>query len=456
VREPRSDAESEAAYYRLFLRSRLLSLLLATGALAGVYIVGRLLTTPVAAFFATALVGTMPPFVFYAKLANVDVPALFWWSVSLVFLVRALRGHGLADHLLLAATAAAAVGTKDQMYGLYVLCAPWLVWSRTRRDGATGGRGWLRAAVRREPLSGAALFVVLLALIHGLPWNLEGFRSHLALITGRASQDFREFSRGLGGQAWLAAQTSANLAFALGGPALLACAAGVLASVRGTHAALPRPALLIPAASYHVFFSMVVLYSYDRFVLPVAVLLALFGGGMLARLWEVGGPWRPGLRAAVVALLAYGAGRCLSLDLAMARDARYAAEAWLREHAAPPAVVSPIGPLEYLPRMAGLEARPLGPAVARLERVRPAFVVVSADYAERADPGSAEHALYAGLESGALGYVRVFARRFERPGLLLRTEDLLDRPGALVRSNIGKVNPEIRIYARQDRAGGSR
>jgi hypothetical protein len=83
-------------------------------------------------------------------------------------------------------------------------------------------------------------------------------------------------------------------------------------------------------------------------------------------------------------------------------------------------------------------------------------VVVSADYAERADPGSAEHALYAGLESGALGYVRVFARRFERPGLLLRTEDLLDRPGALVRSNIGKVNPEIRIYARQDRAGGSR
>jgi hypothetical protein len=99
--------------------------------------------------------------------------------------------------------------------------------------------------------------------------------------------------------------------------------------------------------------------------------------------------------------------------------------------------------------MAGLEARPLGPSVDRLARVKPAFVVVSADYAERADPGTGAHALYAGLEDRGLGYRRVFDHRFDAPYLLLRTEDLLDRPGAFVRSNLGKVNPRIRIYQRE-------
>jgi hypothetical protein len=136
----------------------------------------------------------------------------------------------------------------------------------------------------------------------------------------------------------------------------------------------------------------------------------------------------------------------VSLDLAMANDARYAAEAWLKEHASPPALVAPVGPLEYLPRMDGLEARPLGPSVARLQKIQPRFVVVNADYAERADPGTGEHELYAGLESGDLGYKRAFAHRFDAAWLLLRTQDLLDRPGDRVRSNIGKVNPEIRIY----------
>lgn len=438
---------SDAVYARLFLASRGVSLLMATGFLLAVFLAGRAIAGAKAAFFTAALVATMPPFVFYAKLANLDVPSLFWWAVSLVFLLRLLNGHRLADYLLFAASAVLAVCTKDQTYGLYVLVVPWILWSRARLEGRARVSGALRAAFRPEPLAAATLGLVLFAVVHNFAGNFVGFRAHLALITGRASQDFREFSGDPSGHLSLLVQTVANLGFSLGWPALAACLVGVWVAARRREAGGPPLALLIPAAGYYLFFLSVVLYSYDRFVLPMAVLLAFYGGAVLSRAWDTRRGWA---RAGVLLVLAYGVGRCVSLDLAITHDARYAAEAWLHDHAAPPVLVAPVGPLEYLPRMDGLDARPLGPAVARLQKIQPRFVVVNADYAERADPGTAEHDLYAGLERGDLGYRRVFAHRFDASWLLLRTQDLLDRPGALVRSNIGKVNPEIRVYERVD------
>jgi Dolichyl-phosphate-mannose-protein mannosyltransferase len=437
-------------YARLFLASRGLSLLMAAGFLMAVFLAARRVAGAPAAFFAAALVATVPPVVLYAKLANLDVPSLFWWAVSLVFLLRLVKGHRLADYLLFAATAVLAVCTKDQTYGLYVLVLPWILWSRARFDRQPGFSGALRAAGRREPLAAAGLALVLFAALHNLLWNFDGFRAHLALITGSASQDFREFTGDLSGHLSLLVQTVANLGFSLGWPAFAVCLVGVGGAIRRRDE-WPPLTLLIPAAGYYTFFLSVVLFSYDRFVLPIAVLLAFYGGAVLARAWAAAGPHRGWARTAVVLLLAYGLGRCVSLDLAMTHDARYAAEDWLKEHAAPPALVAPVGPLEYLPRMDGLEARPLGPSVARLQRIQPRFVVVNADYTERADPGTGEHELYAGLESGSLGYRRVFAHRFDSPWLLLRTQGLLDRPGDLVRSNIGKINPEIRVYEAQNR-----
>jgi 4-amino-4-deoxy-L-arabinose transferase-like glycosyltransferase len=420
-----------------------MSLLMATGFLLAVFLAGRAVAGETAALFAVALVLTMPPVVFYAKLANLDVPSLFWWAASLAWLVRLLKDHRLVDYALFAAAAVCAVCTKDQTYGLYVLVIPWILWSRARHEGQSGVAGAVRAAGRREPLVAAALGVFLFAALHNLVWNLDGFRAHIALITGSASQDFREFTGDVSGHLSLLAHSMANLGFSLGWPAFAVCLVGVASAIR-RRGEWPPLSLLIPAASYYLFFLSVVLYSYDRFVLPIAVLLAFFGGAVLARAWAAGTTARTG----VVLLLAYGVGRCVSLDLAMANDARYAAEAWLKEHASPPALVAPVGPLEYLPRMEGLEARPLGPSLARLEKVKPRFLVVNADYAERADPGTGEHELYSGLESGGFGYEHTFAHRFDSPWLLLRTQDLLDRPGAFVRSNIGKVNPEIRIYER--------
>jgi 4-amino-4-deoxy-L-arabinose transferase-like glycosyltransferase len=429
-------------YDRLFLAGRWVSVVMAVGLALLVYLCGRRLLDEAGALFAAAIVAVMAPFVFYAKLANVDIPYLFWWALSLVFLIRALETHKALDYLGLGVAAALAIGTKDQAYGLYVLVAPLLVWSRKKRNP---GKGWLRAIFSPELMLAVAAGALVLQAIYGLPGNVEGLRAHLRLITGSASRDFQEFPNSVAGHAALLWSTILNTAFVMGVPAFLAALVGVVLAARKRDGRLL--VLLVPAVSYYPFFMMVALYCYDRFVLPLAILLAYFAGDVLGRMVRHD-TWG---RVAAGLVLIYGLARAASVDLLLARDSRFAAEEWLRQNAGE-ARVAFVGPPEYLPRPPnGINVRTLGPSTDRLEKVAPDIVVTNADYAERAEDGGAEQALYKGLEAGNLGYRRVWAYRFRAPYMMIRSEYLADRPGQPLRSNLDKVNPEIRIYERETR-----
>ena len=109
-----------------------------------------------------------------------------------------------------------------------------------------------------------------------------GLRSHLRLITGPASQDFREFPNTLAGHAGLLLSTIRHTAFVMGVPAFAAGLFGVLLAVRTRNGRLLP--LLAPAVSYYLFFMSVALYCYDRFVLPLAILLAFFAADVLGRM----------------------------------------------------------------------------------------------------------------------------------------------------------------------------
>jgi hypothetical protein len=200
----------------------------------------------------------------------------------------------------------------------------------------------------------------------------------------------------------------------------------------------------VPAVSYVLFFPLVVLYVYDRFLLPVALVLSLLGGLALSRALHAR-PWAG--RAATAALLTFGALRAASVDVLLARDSRYAVEDWLRREVGPSPLVAAVGPLEYLPRFDGLHWRRLGPAASRLAQVNPEVVVVNADYARRADEGTGERAFYAALDDGSLGY-RVALRLRTDPRVLLDTEALRREGRGRIWSNLDKVDPEIVVYRR--------
>ena len=408
---------------------------MATGTLACVFLCARELMDRRAALLATALVASMAPFVFYAKLANLDVPYVFWWTLSLLFFVRCLKRRHGADLVLFALTAVLASVTKDQAIALYVLTVPLVLAARWRQGGP-------RALGGADVLAAAAGATVLFVVLHNLLGNWEGFRSHLALITGSASQDFREWSGDARGQLGLLVQTVRHVRFTLGTPAFAVCLGGLVVYRREP---LLR-ALLVPGLSYYIFFIALVLYSYDRFTIPLGVLLAFFGGRLLsaaiARHRRIG--W-----GVVAALLAYGGARAFAVGHLMVHDARYSAEAWLRENAGD-SLVGATGPLEHLPRMDGLRFRAVGHRPESLARIRPDLLVINADYGRRAQEGTGEHEFYARLEHAELGYRLASEHHYETGLIALELAGLRDADNPLVLSNLGKVNPRIWIYRRKD------
>ncbi|OLE97797.1 MAG: hypothetical protein AUG75_03920, partial [Cyanobacteria bacterium 13_1_20CM_4_61_6] len=356
------------------------------------------------------------------------MPYLFFFAFSLLFFLRAWREGRARDSLWFALSAAAAVATKDQAFALYVLTVPALGWRlaghapahRPRVLALLGAAGLLAFAV----LSGALV-------------NPRGWLDHLRLIAGPASAGFRMFDRGLAGRLELLVQAARHLVFVLGWPSLIASAAG-FALVRRDRGR-PRAVLaaLIPAVSYVLFFLLVVLYVYDRFLLPVAVVLALLGGHALASAVR---SRSTAARVAAAAVLLFGLARAASVDVLLTRDSRYGVEDWLRREVGPGPVVAAVGPLEYLPRLDGLAWRRLGPSPGRLAQVHPDLVVVNADYARRADPGTGERAFYAALEDGSAGYA-VALRRRAAPRTLIDVDALRREDGGRLWSNLDKIDP---------------
>jgi hypothetical protein len=410
---------------------RALSLAFALGLLLAVSRCGREMGDAPAGVFAAALVALSPTFVYYAKIANLDVPYLSWFALSLLFLLRAWRRHRLVDVALFAVAAATAVATKDQAFALYVLTVPALAWELRRRPLALFVLG----------ATGLAAFL----LLGGVVFNFAGWLAHLRVIVGPASTAFRMFDQGLTGHLELLWQTARHLAFVMGWPSLLVGLAGVVLALRERPRSHALLATLVPAASYVLFFLLVVLYVYDRFLLPVAIVLSLFGGLALARAVDLRS-WP--VRAVVAAVLAFALARAASVDVLLARDSRYAVEDWLRREVGPGPEVAAVGPLEYLPRFDGLHWRRLGPSAARLAQVHPDVVVVNADYARRADPGTGERAFYAALEDGSLGYA-VALRHRTGPRTLLATDALRREDAGRIWSNLDKVDPEIVVYRRR-------
>ncbi|HEY3119487.1 MAG TPA: glycosyltransferase family 39 protein [Vicinamibacteria bacterium] len=433
------------AYLALFLTGRAISLLMAAGTLVAVHRAALLVGDRAAAAFAALVLALSLPFAFYSRLANVDVPYVFWFALALLAYVRILARQDLKDYLSFSAAAVLSVCTKDQAWALYPLPAAWVLaeLGRARR------RGGLPAGVRdvltdQRVLSSGLLAGFLFLVAENIPFNAAGFVEHVKVVTGPLNRDLQMFDRSVAGEWRMAGLTASLLVFALGPPAVLAALAGLARAVR----ARPRPAVLLstllPAASYALLFLAVAVVGYDRFMLPLCVVAALFAGHAVGRT----GPWPlpAALRAALIATVAvYGILRVASLGLAMHHDARYAAEDWLAAHVRPGQQVAAVGPLAYLPRLHRLEWAHAAPSVAALDRLRPDFVVMNADYAERPEDAAARE-FYETLVRDDAGYRRVFDYRYSTRALLDLRWWISGREG---QTNLAKVNPRVVVFERK-------
>jgi hypothetical protein len=390
-----------------------------------------------------------PTVVYYAKMSNVDMSYVFWVGLSLLFYGRAVLDNRLEDYLGLAATAAAAVCTKDQAYAFYALVPFALIVSNAVHRRRAGGRLTpIAVMLDRKFVLAALLAAVLFALFHNLPFNLEGFRAHLAQLdenTYRAAVDptiagtVRLFGLNLRVLAWMA-----------GWPALVLTAIGLALVLRDARRHLLLLVLLVPVVSYAIFFLGVVRYSFDRFLLGVWVVLVLFAGKGAVALVEAGGRTRVWGRAAIAGALIWSALYGASVNAALTRDARYRVEQYLREEAEKLPMVGYFGLAEYLPRRQSASWRLMDPTLSAVCAERPEYVVYNNLWMTTRIAAQDEgRALAAALSDGGLGYRAVLRHTAPLPfWAVMRWWGLVPEGRESPRTFFSKVNATIVVLER--------
>lgn len=435
----------------MMLVFRALSVLAAAGTVACAGLTANELFGRRAGLFAAAVFALTAPFVFYAKTANVDVPYIFWFAVSMLLFMRIVRYRRMRDFVMFAAAAAAAVCTKDQAYGFYVLVPLVVIVCLWREHTERGGIGRLVGVLLdRRVVAAAATAAVCFAAFHNLLFNLDGFRHHVAFITGPGSQDYRVYAPTLAGHAALLARTVRLVGESMSWPMFAAAVAGLLLALarRGTRALAIAAA--VPIVSYYGFFIDVVLYNYDRFVIPMCFVLAAFAGFAFDRAIASPLPRRAVVAASAV-VFAYALIYTATVDYLMVDDSRYAAARWMRSNVRDD-IVAMSEPPELLPGLAGFRSIELH-TIEELQREQPKFFVLNVDYARAAEPGSAWARLVAGIEQERLGYRAVarFRNRVPWQWLPLGHPDLVGpRQETTVFSVLRDINPTIEIYERAD------
>jgi hypothetical protein len=444
--------DSAFSYWLLVLISRGVSVVMAAGMLVAACLCATRAFGRRAGIFAVAAFALVAPFVYYAKTANVDVPYLFWWALSMVFYLRLLEGGLMRDYLLFAATTTLSVCTKDQAFALYLL-PPLVIVEQIWRTNRTAGvpRAFVRALVDRRLIAAAATSAVLFALCQNLLFNAGGFMDHVRFITGPGNTAYRVYPPTAGGHVALLRETVQLIEMSMGWPLFVAGIAGLAIAI--ADARLRRTAiwLIVPVVSYYAGFIDVILYNYDRFVLPMCFVLAIFGGLAIDRLLSLRRPLRGVSAGAIAAGVAYTLLYAGSVDVLMIRDSRYDAERWMREHVRSTDRVAVSGLREYLPRLDEFRVEDIG-TIADLTQEQPEYVLLNADYA-RAVPSDTDWGkMIAALQHHTTGYQRVAVFRQPSPWPWLPAAHpylVGPRRQTVVSSTLRNINPTIEIFQRE-------
>ena len=96
------------------LTVRAVSIGMAVGTVFLTYVCGLYVFDRKSALWSALILALTSPFLFYAKLANLDVPYLFWFSLSLLAYLRILSRGSRADYVLCASAATLAICTKTK------------------------------------------------------------------------------------------------------------------------------------------------------------------------------------------------------------------------------------------------------------------------------------------------------------------------------------------------------
>jgi hypothetical protein len=329
--------------------ARLVSAVMSLGIIVCVGQMAALVAGRRAGLLASAACALNVAFTYYSQVSNLDVPCLFWCSLSLLTVMQAIAWQAPQRFWRAGLFAAAAITTKDQGYAVFAAAMPalLLVWFAADRWPRHNARAvWVPLL---EAIAAALLFILLL---DGALTNLAGFVRRIEFLTGPASQDYAAYSRDMAGRLRLLADMAATYTSGIGFLACLLAGSGMALHITRMRDKALWVAGLVPLfamISFTLCFNFAALRSDARFLLPQAIFATPYIGIALARLFAMPQPW---LRAMLAMAGLYALFQCAAVEAVLWDDPRYDAQSWMRAHIAPGATIETYGQNAYLPHFA--------------------------------------------------------------------------------------------------------
>ena len=429
---------------------RSVSVMMALGTLVASYLCGVEMVGPRRAVFAPLALLLTPLFLYYGKMANLDVPALCWFAWAMVAFLRIRRGGRLGDYVWLGIASAGAVATKDQAYAnLALVGAAVIAMTAGQHGGSASWSGLGRAIADRRVWAAGAAAALASVAFHNMVFNLAGFAAHIRLLSTLG--DLAIVPRTFAGYLELSGLTLSLFRWALGWPLFLLSAAGIAGALVRRERRWWLWLLVVPL-SFHLSFTWVTLYVNDRYLFGGIFVLALFAGAAGADAFD-DFRWRLTPRLLVAASFVYALLYAASINVMMNLDARRAVTSWVYASTDARAVVGLVGGRAYMARIEPpAQATTVEPTVEAVRQASPDLLVLNARFARRFEQARAPEGrvLLRALQDGSLGYDEVFRYRAALPAwALLQYEAPFQGSGESPLTNLDKVNPEMVVYRRR-------
>jgi len=455
------DLENIWVYTILVSIGRLVSVAMSIGIVVCTYITSReVFHNRKRPAFITALIATLiMPLVYYAKTLNLEAPYIFWFCLSVLFYIRILKYHRQLDYNLFAITAILSICTKDQAYGLYILTSLTLVLDHLKTYRSEPTIHIKIYLFIRDILSPILIGTLLFLAIHNVIFDLNGFIEHLNNLSDSsysANSLIRSPENSLDEHYALFLKIVRETAICLGWPTFAISLMGFFFTIFIRQRNRLLLSLIIPAVSYYIFFLGVILYSRERFLIPVSLILSYFGGYFLDFIFsKISISWIPKIIA--IGIISYSFFYAFSINILMLQDGRYVTENWLKSNLEVNSSLGFIGAKTYHPRIYLLPIREIKKI--EIDDVKNCLIIRDLDYIlttssfdiRRFPAESPEYKYFSDLYAGHTAYREVFRYQANPRWNLVHAEKFNPQEYYDKRfktGNLNKINPEIRVFAR--------
>ena len=341
----------------LLLISRLISAIMGSLAVVFIYLAVKNLYGHKAALFSALCVGLSYKFILFAHLGNLDMPYVFWLSLTIYSYIRLLKTYKLKYYILLGVFAALAMSTKDQILGFFVLLPIPLLYLHFKHHLRESG--FNKTIINKKLIYCLIALVLTYTFANNILFDFSGFYYRLSFIASgegvgesiaygfKRSAEVSGFPNTFFGQIQLFQEALSQLKYSTGIGLFLLLLIGFFYCTYKFDDYIF--ALLIPLISYYLFNIAAINFIRWRYTIPIIIILSIFAGKFLSDLIDHVKDKKfvyPLIFLVFSHAFVYG----FSADLSLVYDSRHSAENWMIDNIPKEANIEVYQDEKYLPR----------------------------------------------------------------------------------------------------------